>query len=120
MKPHEAKQCASVRDLFQTVGSKWAGLIVTRLAESPKRFSELRRELGTVTQKSLTTTLRRLERDGLIKRTVTATIPPRVDYALTELGGTLMPALQGLVDWTVAHHGDVLEARTRYDQNGEA
>lgn len=116
MKPTSSDpRCTAVRDLFQTIGSKWASLVVIRLSESPKRFSELKREISGVTQKSLTTTLRRLERDGIVERAVTASLPPRVDYQLTELGETLIAPLTELMDWAVIHHSEVKAARDRTD-----
>src|SRR4051812_15838786 len=82
--------CVAIREVLNMVGDKWSVLIVGMLGRGPKRFSELRREIDGISQRMLTLTLRGLERDGLITRTVTPTIPPRVDYELTELGRTLL------------------------------
>ena len=97
------------------VGAKWPVLIVTLLSERPRRFSELKRAVGGISQKSLTATLRELERDGLVARAVTPVIPPRVDYALTPLGASLLPPLAALTDWAVANERAVAAARARFD-----
>lgn len=122
MKPmpaHDDPRCGAVRHLLQTVGSKWAVLVVSHLATAPKRFSELKRSIGGITQKSLTTTLRELERDGLVERVVTPSLPPRVDYALTPLGRTLLVPLQALTSWAVENECAVAEARARYEAHAE-
>ncbi len=104
-----------MRTLLQKISSKWSTLIVTHLEPGPKRFSELKRGIGGVTQKSLTTTLRELERDGLIERVVTPEIPPRVDYSLTDLGRTLLPPLHTLTAWAVENESAVAKARLQFD-----
>ena len=111
--PYEA-DCPS-RQVLDRVGDKWSVLILGLLAAGPHRFTELSREIGGVSQKMLTQTLRGLERDGLITRTVHASVPPRVDYALTDLGRTLTAPLAALETWASTHIGDVVRARTRYD-----
>ncbi|HEV7344199.1 MAG TPA: helix-turn-helix domain-containing protein [Devosia sp.] len=117
MKPasgHDDLTCKSVRDIFPALSPKWAMLIVELLVEHPRRFSDLKRALGTVTQKSLTAALRDLERDGVIARIVTPTIPPRVDYELTGLGHSLLePALE-MARWALAHRHEIEEARERF------
>jgi len=123
MKPlprHQDPGCIPVRRLLQTIGSKWATLVVLHLEAEGKRFSELRRSIGGVTQKSLTATLRELERDGLVERLVTPTIPPRVDYALTPLGRTLLAPLKALTSWAIENNDAVLAARARYERLNEA
>lgn len=118
MKPlprHDNPQCAPVRALLQKIGSKWPVLIVSHLEPGPKRFSELKRGIGGITQKSLTSALRELERDGLVERIVTPTLPPRVDYALTPLGRTLLGPLTALTSWAVENEGAVAMARARYE-----
>lgn len=118
MKPlpsHDNPRCAPVRHLLQKIGGKWQVLIVSHLEPGPKRFSDLKRDIGGVTQKSLTAALRELERDGLIERTVTPTIPPRVDYALTPLGRTLLAPLNALTSWAVENECAVAQARLRYE-----
>jgi len=100
------------------VGSKWAMLIVGMLAKRPQRFSELKREIGDITQKSLTATLRELEKDGIVKRTLTPVMPPRVDYALTALGVSLLEPVTALAMWAVANHPAVEKARARFAAAG--
>lgn len=110
----DTPNCTAVRHLLATVGSKWAVVLIELLEERPKRFSELKREVGEITQKSLTTVLRDLEREGLVERTVTPTIPPRVDYALTELGTSLAKSLNVFVRWAVENEKSVSEARAHF------
>lgn len=111
---HGHPNCHAARELLTIIGSKWAVLIVAMLAEQPKRFSELKRDVGDITQKSLTAVLRELEKGGMVERTVTPTIPPRVDYALTALGRSLLEPVDALGAWAVANHAAVEAARQRY------
>jgi DNA-binding HxlR family transcriptional regulator len=104
------------RVIFQRIGDKWASLVVQVLADGPIRFSELRKMVHVVTPKVLTQTLRTLERDGLITRTVHAQVPPRVDYELTELGASLLEPLTLLRLWAEDHVPSILEARDAYDE----
>lgn len=104
------------RVVFQRIGDKWASLVVQVLADGPVRFSELRKMVHVVTPKVLTQTLRTLERDGLITRTVHAQVPPRVDYELTELGASLLEPLTLLRHWAEAHVPSILEARDAWDE----
>ena len=123
MKPmpqHSDPHCVAVRRLLQTIGSKWPVLIVSHLAPGPMRFSDLRRAIGGITQKSLTASLRELERDGLIERTVTPVVPPRVDYALTPLGRTMLEPLNALTSWAVENETAVSEAQARFAANSPA
>lgn len=118
---HEDPRCVPVRRLLQTVGSKWCSLVVAHLEAGPRRFSDLKRSIGGVTQKSLTATLRELERDGLVSRRVTPSIPPRVDYALTPLGRTLLVPLKALTNWAIENEAAVSAARERFErENGSA
>ena len=87
---HVAEDCRAVSEVLARVGDKWTVLVVSTLGDGPKRFNELRRALGSISQRMLTLTLRGLERDGLVTRTVFPTIPPRVDYELTDLGRSLL------------------------------
>lgn len=103
------------RVIFQRIGDKWASLVVQVLADGPIRFSELRNMVHVVTPKVLTQTLRTLERDGLITRTVHAQVPPRVDYELTELGTSLLEPLTLLRLWAEDHVPSILQARDAYD-----
>src|SRR5919197_2649079 len=96
---HDAEDCRAVSEVLARVGNKWTVLVVTVLGDGPKRFNALRRALGSISQRMLTLTLRGLERDGLVTRTVTPTIPPRVDYALTRLGRSLLEPVSALDSW---------------------
>jgi DNA-binding HxlR family transcriptional regulator len=110
-----ADVCREVGEILGTVGSKWAILVIRTLSDGPMRFSELRRAVSAVTQKVLTSTLRNLERDGFVKRTVTPTKPPRVDYALTRLGRDLMVPVNALAHWALDHRPQVRAARRAFD-----
>lgn len=109
--------CRTISTLLSRIGDKWTVLVVTTLGEGPRRFNELRREIPSVSQRMLTLTLRNLERDGLVSRTVTPTIPPRVDYALTELGGSLLRPIKGLADWALDNVETIHEAQARFDSD---
>lgn len=104
-----------VRDVLSQIGGKWATLILSVLSERPYRFSELRRSVSDISQRMLTQTLRDLERDGFIGRTVYPTKPPSVEYALTPLGRSLLLPLRELIVWAECNHGAVRAARRRYD-----
>lgn len=108
--------CPAVREVLNRVGDKWSVLLIGMLRDGPKRFSELLRMIEGVSQRMLTLTLRGLERDGLVTRTVLPTIPPRVDYELTDLGQTLLEPILALSSWAAEHRFDVQEARARYDK----
>src|SRR6516162_9555904 len=96
---HVPEDCRAVSEVLARVGDKWTVLVVSTLGDGPKRFNELRRALGSISQRMLTLTLRCLERDGLVTRTVFPTIPPRVDYALTKLGHSLLEPVSSLGLW---------------------
>ncbi|GAA4214776.1 winged helix-turn-helix transcriptional regulator [Actinocatenispora rupis] len=104
------------RQLLDTVADKWVTLVLTALADTPLRYSELSRRIAGVSQKMLTQTLRTLERDGLVDRAVTATVPVRVDYTLTPLGESLVTVMAGVKTWAEAHMPEVQRARRRYDR----
>ena len=105
------------RDILDLVSSKWAALVIGKLEERPHRFGELRRAVGGISQKMLTQTLRRLEQDGLVLRTVHAEFrPPQVEYSLTELGTTVSDPLAVVRQWAEDHLADVLAARQAYEQ----
>ena len=112
--------CRTISTLLSRIGDKWTVLVVTTLGEGPRRFNELRREIPSVSQRMLTLTLRNLERDGLVSRTVTPTIPPRVDYELTELGESLQKPIAGLAQWALDNVGTIHEAQARYDSEQDA
>ena len=103
------------RQALDRIGDRWTILVVGALDGGPQRFTELARRIEGVSQKMLTQTLRGLERDGLVTRTVHATVPPRVDYELTRLGRTLSGPIAALERWAMDHMGDVLAARETYD-----
>ncbi len=105
-----------VRDVLDRIGDKWSVLVITLLGERPMRFMELKRSIDFVSQRMLTRTLRALERDGLISRTVQPVVPPRVDYELTDLGRSLQRTLAQVADWAFAHSADVAAAREEYDR----
>jgi DNA-binding HxlR family transcriptional regulator len=107
----------AIRSLLSTVGSKWCVIIIEMLSERPKRFSELKREIGEITQKSLTSVLRELEAGGIVAREVTPVIPPRVDYKLTELGKSLSKSLAVLIKWAIDNENSVSLARKRFGKN---
>src|SRR4029077_14644542 len=96
---HQPEDCRAVSEVLSRVGDKWTVLVVGTLGDGPKRFSELRKALGSISPRMLTLTLRALERDGLVTRTVVATIPPRVTYELTKLGRSLLDPVSGLGVW---------------------
>ncbi|MGP3938571.1 MULTISPECIES: winged helix-turn-helix transcriptional regulator [Streptomyces] len=107
--------CA-VREVLDLVGDKWSVLIVVLLGRRTHRFSELHRAIEGISQRMLTLTLRALARDGLITRTPHATVPPRVDYELTDLGRTLLGPLRALDTWANTHREEIRAARRRHDQ----
>jgi DNA-binding HxlR family transcriptional regulator len=107
-------ECPS-RQVLDALSDKWVTLILTALADAPRRYSELARAIAGVSQKMLTQTLRMLERDGLVTRTITASVPVRVDYQLTPLGRTLLPVVRAIKDWSETHISEVHAARVVYD-----
>jgi DNA-binding HxlR family transcriptional regulator len=110
------ERCPAVREVLNRVGDKWSVQIVALLGDGSKRFNELRRSIEGISQRMLTLTLRGLERDGLVSRSVEPTIPPRVDYALTPLGETLLEPIMGLAAWAAEHREAIQGARDRYDR----
>lgn len=112
---HVPDECRAIGELLGRVGDKWTVLVVSTLGEGPKRFNELRRALGSISQRMLTLTLRGLERDGLVTRTVFPTVPPRVDYELTRLGRSLLDPVNGLSLWARKHRAAIAEARRKFD-----
>jgi len=112
---HVPEDCRAVSEVLARVGDKWTVLVVSTLGDGPKRFNELRRALGSISQRMLTLTLRALERDGLVTRTVFPTVPPRVDYELTELGRSLLEPVSGLGLWARKNRPNIQEARRRFD-----
>jgi len=116
---HLPSDCRAVSDVLARVGDKWSVLVVTQLGGGPKRFNELRRTIGGISQRMLTLTLRGLERDGLVSRTVFPTVPPRVDYALTSLGRDLLQPVSVLGAWAIRNQSKIEKARSRYDADNK-
>jgi len=116
-KLHRPEACPAVREVLNRVGDKWSVQIIALLGDGAMRFSELRRQIEGISQRMLTLTLRNLERDGLITRTVFAEIPPRVEYELTKLGKTLLEPIQGLAEWAAEYRTSIQEARADYDRS---
>jgi DNA-binding HxlR family transcriptional regulator len=110
------EECGAISEILSRIGDKWTVLVVSMLGNGPMRFNELRREIGGISQRMLTLTLRGLERDGLVTRTVYPTVPPRVDYELTNLGRTLLEPIVGVAAWARANRVKIAEARVVYDK----
>ncbi len=113
--PHT--ECVVVREILDRVGDKWSVLVISLLGVRGHRFNELRHAIEGISQRMLTLTLRQLERDGLVERTVHATVPPRVDYALTPLGESVLEPILALTHWATEHGTDIAEARRRYEES---
>ncbi|MFI0983873.1 winged helix-turn-helix transcriptional regulator [Streptomyces exfoliatus] len=111
----DTREDCEVRQILDRVADKWSLLVIALLDRRVLRFTELKREIDGVSQRMLTVTLRQLERDGLVKRTVHPVVPPRVDYELTSLGGTLHTTIRSLVTWTERHQNEIAAAREEYD-----
>jgi DNA-binding HxlR family transcriptional regulator len=109
-----------VRQILDRIADKWSLLVIALLEHRRLRFTELMREIDGVSQRMLTVTLRQLERDGLIERTVHPVIPPKVEYELTPLGATLHQTIQALVTWTEEHQREIAAARAAYDSRQPA
>ncbi len=112
-----APQCMAVNDILARVGDKWSVRVVMSLAGGALRFNALRRAIPGISQRMLTRTLRGLERDGLVRRTVTPSVPPRVDYALTALGTSLCDPVARLGNWAIANIAEVEAARAEFDSD---
>ena len=111
----DTENCRVVADVVARIGDKWTVYVVRLLSDGTMRFNEIKRAIPAISQRMLTLTLRGLERDGLVVRTVYPTIPPRVDYELTELGRTLIETLRELGDWALANRAKVEKARAAFD-----
>ena len=109
--------CVAIREVLNRVGDKWSVFIVGLLGDGPRRFSDLRRTIEGISQRMLTLTLRGLERDGLVKRTVFPTVPARVEYELTPLGRTLLLPVNALAAWAGEHRAEIQSARERFDRS---
>jgi DNA-binding HxlR family transcriptional regulator len=119
-KQEPEEECQAISETLARIGDKWTVLVVELLAGSPMRFNEIRRTIGNISQRMLTLTLRELERDGLVTRTVFSTIPPRVEYQLTKLGRTLREPLIAVAEWVRKHQPAMVEARNIFDAAGIA
>ena len=116
---HLESGCRGVASVLARVGDKWSVLIIMLLGDGPRRFNELKRMIGGISQRMLTLTLRGLERDGLVTRTVFPTVPPRVDYELTDLGHGLWKPVEALGTWANEHLTQIEDARARFDRRNE-
>lgn len=112
----DTREDCEVRQILDRIGDKWSLLVIALLDVSTMRFTALRREIDGISQRMLTVTLRQLERDGLVKRTVHPVVPPRVEYRLTPMGRTLHTTINALVVWTEEHQNQIAAARQEYDR----
>ncbi|WP_370677291.1 winged helix-turn-helix transcriptional regulator [Pleomorphomonas sp. PLEO] len=115
--PDAATDCSGVSEILNRVGDKWTMQVVVTLRDRPRRFNDLKRQVGGISQQMLTRTLKTLERDGMVVRTVCPTTPPQVDYALTDLGRSLSEPVRQLAEWAAGHLGAIRDNRSRYDAN---
>lgn len=106
-----------IREMLDRVGDKWSLLVIGVLREGPMRFGVIRENTAGISQRMLTLTLRKLERDGMVDRQAFAEVPPRVEYRLTPMGETLIEPVMGLVRWTLEHHADIESCRESYDRS---
>ena len=116
---HESSDCRAVNSILARVGDKWSVFVIMVLSNGPRRFNEIKRMVGGISQRMLTLTLRGLERDGLLTRTVFPTIPPRVDYELTDLGRGLAQPVKALGQWAFEHQPEIQGAREKFDARSE-
>ncbi len=112
----DTREDCEVRQILDRVADKWSLLVIALLERRTLRFTELRHKIDGISQRMLTVTLRQLERDGLVERTVYPVVPPKVEYALTELGCTLHDTIKSLVTWTEKHQDEIAAARAAYDR----
>ncbi|WP_066366740.1 winged helix-turn-helix transcriptional regulator [Herbidospora mongoliensis] len=116
----DSREDCEVRQILDRIADKWSLLVIALLDNKKMRFTELKREIDGISQRMLARTLRHLERDGLVKRTVFPVVPPRVDYELTPLGESLHETIKALVTWTEAHQQEIARARETYDLSGSS
>jgi len=109
--------CRGVSEILSRVGDKWTVQVVVALRNQPRRFNDIKRQVGGISQQMLTRTLKTLERDGMVERTVRPSTPPQVDYALTAFGRSLSETVRHLAEWASAHRAIIHENRLRYDAN---
>ena len=113
---HLPADCRAISEVLGRVGDKWSVLVVSKLGDGTKRFNELRREIGGISQRMLTLTLRGLERDGLVARTIVPTSPPGVEYDLTALGRDLLQPVSALSAWALRNQGKIEQSRAKFDK----
>ncbi|QOZ69804.1 winged helix-turn-helix transcriptional regulator [Bradyrhizobium arachidis] len=119
-RPHpDHADCRGVASVLSRVGDKWSVFVIMNLSDGPKRFNELKRMISSISQRMLTLTLRGLERDGLVTRTIFPTIPPRVDYELTDLGRGLQQPVKALGQWAMDHLMQIEAARRQFDRRND-
>jgi DNA-binding HxlR family transcriptional regulator len=111
--------CGPIRETLSRVGDKWSLLIISILSDAPVRFNELRRRIDGISQRMLTRTLRDLERDGLVTRKVTPTTPPSVEYALSDLGRSLLKPVKGLITWIMSNYPQISESQQKFDKKNK-
>ncbi|MGV9774937.1 winged helix-turn-helix transcriptional regulator [Streptosporangium sp. NPDC003464] len=114
------RAACQAREILDRVGDKWSLYVISQLSDRTKRFNELKRDIDGISQRMLTVTLRGLERDGIISRTMYPVMPPRVDYALTPMGRTLLDTVGSLVSWAEEHVDEIEATRARYDARAES
>src|SRR2546428_3485540 len=112
---HNTEECVSINEVLTRVGDKWSLQIISRLGEGTLRFTELKRAIEGISQRMLTLTLRQLERDGLVQRTVYPTVPPKVEYTLSAFGRTILIPVTALAHWALTHAPDIQAARDAFD-----
>jgi DNA-binding HxlR family transcriptional regulator len=112
--PEDTATCEHISRMLARISDKWTLLVVRALGRAPLRFNALKREIGEVSQKMLASTLRELEENGFVVRTVTPTAPPQVEYALTDLGRDFLCPVQALANWTIANSAQIDAARAAY------
>jgi DNA-binding HxlR family transcriptional regulator len=114
----DQREGCEVRQILDRIADKWSLLVIALLERRKLRFTELKKSIEGISQRMLTNTLRQLERDGIVERTVFPVVPPRVEYELTPLGCTLHETIQSLVEWTERNQREIIAARVRYDARG--
>ncbi|MBP2849894.1 MULTISPECIES: winged helix-turn-helix transcriptional regulator [Dickeya] len=110
------EQACPIRDVLDRIGDQWSLLVLETLSDGTLRFNELMRRIGDISKQMLSKTLKLLEQDGFVRRTIYAEVPPRVEYQLTELGRSFLQPMKMLVEWADAHHRTICEARKTYEQ----
>ncbi|MFN3503163.1 MAG: winged helix-turn-helix transcriptional regulator [Allorhizobium sp.] len=116
---YDPNKCQTVSEMLARLGDKWTVLVIMMLGDGPQRFSDLKRSVVGISQRMLTLTLRALERDGIVERTVHPTVPPKVEYALTDLGRSFGEPIRALGGWVFTHHERIQTARAEFDLRNE-